>query len=227
MGLKHLREHFGTQRMARITPTDVAAYVTSKGDLKGWTVKGHLTVLSAVFKYAVRHLGVTIANPVGMLDRVERPSTEDEKPKRILNAEELRRLIGAVDAKHRLIFRVAAETGCRLAEVLGLTWQDIDLDRQTISFTTQLNRAGELVPLKTARSRRVLEVTPHLVQELRKHKLASEVTAPAALVFVRRSGQGHDHRNVSGRVLARAVERAKLTSPLPPSTTSGTRTPRR
>lgn len=215
VGLKHLRAHFGTQRMARITPTDVAVYVSAKGDLKGWTVKGHLTVLSAVFKYAIRHLGVTAPNPVGMLDRVERPSTDDEKPKRILNASELDSLVASVDVRHRLIFRLAAETGCRLAEALGLTWQDIDLDRQTISFATQLNRAGELVPLKTARSRRVLEVTPQLVQELRKHKLASEDTEPDSLVFVRRTGQGHDHRNIGGRVLGRAVKTAKLAAPSP------------
>lgn len=215
VALKHLREHFGSQRMSRITTTQVATYVASKDTLKGWTIKGHLTVLSAVFRYAIRHLGVTTPNPVGLLDSVERPSTEDEKPKRILDAVELSLLIEAVPSKHRLIFRVAAETGSRLAEALGLAWQDIDLERQTITFDCQLNRAGQRVKLKTARSRRTLEVTPALIGELRKHKLASEKTTPDALVFVRRSGQGHDHRNIGGRVLAKAVERAGLATPPP------------
>lgn len=215
VALKHLREHFGSQRMSRITTTQVAAYVASKDTLKGWTIKGHLTVLSAVFRYAIRHLGVTTPNPVALLDTVERPSTEDEKPKRILDADELGRLIEAVPSKHRLIFRVAAETGCRLAEALGLAWQDIDLKRQTITFDCQLNRAGQRVKLKTARSRRTLEVTPALIGELRKHKLASEKTSPDALVFVRRTGHGHDHRNIGGRVLVKAVERAGLAAPAP------------
>lgn len=213
--LKHLRASFGARRIASITPGDVAAYVAGKDTLKGWTIKGHLTVLSAVFRYAIRHLGVTSPNPVGLLDSVERPSTEDEKPKRILDADELSRLIEAVPSKHRLIFRVAAETGCRLAEALGLAWQDIDLERQMITFDCQLNRAGQRVKLKTARSRRTLEVTPALIGELRKHKLASEKTTPDALVFVRSAGQGHDHRNIGGRVLAKAVERAGLAAPAP------------
>jgi integrase len=213
--LKHLRAHFGRQRIASIAPADVAAYVAAKSHLKGWTVKGHLTVLSAVYRYANRHLGVAAPNPVSALDSVERPKTDDSKPKRILNADELARLIAAVSPRHRLIFRLAAETGCRLAEVLGLAWEDIDVKGQAITFTYQLDRHGKRVPLKTARSRRVLEVTPGLAGELRKHKLASEDTSPRALVFVRSSGRGHDHRNVGGRVLARAVGRAKLAAPAP------------
>jgi integrase len=213
--LKHLRERFGRQRMSSITPGDVASYVTSKQGLKGWTVKGHLTVLSAVFRYANRHLGVTTPNPVSMLDSVERPKTDDEKPKRILTATELEKLVESVNEKHRLIFRVAAETGCRIGEVLGLAWEDIDVTAQAITFVFQLDRHGKRVPLKTARSRRVLEITPRLAGELRKHRVASGDTAPDALVFVRGTGRGHDHRNIGGRVLARAVERAKISPPAP------------
>lgn len=208
--LKHLREGFGRQRMAAITPADVAAYVASKSALRGWTVKGHLTVLSAIFRYANRHLGVTTPNPVALLDNVERPKTDDMKPKRILNASELARLIESVSARHRLIFKVAAETGLRLGEVLGLAWDDIDLKGQTITVACQLDRHGQRVPLKTARSRRVLEVSPALAGELRKHLVASERTSPCDLVFVRQTGRGHDHRNIGGRVLAKAAAKADL-----------------
>lgn len=213
--LKHLRERFGHQRMSSITPGEVASYVASKHSLKGWTIKGHLTVLSAVFRYANRHLGVTTPNPVSMLDSVERPKIDDEKPKRILTSTEVDKLIESVNAKHRLIFRVAAETGCRIGEVLGLAWEDIDVTGQAITFAFQLDRHGKRVALKTARSRRVLEITPRLAGELRKHRVASEDTAPGALVFVRSTGRGHDHRNIGGRVLARAVARAKLSAPAP------------
>lgn len=208
--LKHLRAAFGTRRIATIGPGDVAAYVASKRDLKGWTVKGQVSTLSAIFRFSIRHLGVAVPNPVSLLDPMERPKTDDEKPKRILNRSELDRLLAAVDARHRLIFRVAAETGCRLGEVLGLAWENIDVKAQTVTFTAQLDRQGRRVPLKTTRSRRVLEVTPGLAAELGKHKLASEWTAPGDLVFTGRSGRGHDHRNIGGRVLARAAKNAEL-----------------
>jgi len=212
--LKHLREHFGSQRLNRIGPSDVARYAATK-ELKGWTVKGQLAVLSGVWRYANRHLGLTAPNPVALLDRAERPKTDDQREHRILAGDELAALVAAVDARHRLIFRAASETGCRLAEALGLAWGDIDVTRQTVAFTHQLDRSGERVRLKTAKSRRVLEITAALAGEFRKHKLAAERTGAGDLVFVRRTGRGHDHRNVGGRVLARAVKASGIADPSP------------
>jgi integrase len=213
-GLAHLKrpEHFGRSRVRDITPGDVAKYVSDQqaAGLKGWTIKGHLTVLSSVFTYAARHLGFVGTNPVSLLDRVERPSSDDEKPKRILTGEELARLLDGVDAEYRVLFDLAAETGARLAEALGLVWEDVDLDAETVTFTHQLDRKGQRQPLKTKRSRRCLEVTPVLVSKLRAHKLASPYSASHDLVFASRAGTGLDHRNVGGRILRRAVERAGL-----------------
>lgn len=210
--LKHLRDHFGRQRMTHITPADVAKYIASKQaeGLKGWTIKSHMTALSSVFTYASRHLGVIAQNPVALLDRVERPSSDDEKPKRIMNADELKNLLDAVDGRYRLIFDTAAETGCRLGEALGLAWENVSLENQTIEFTHQLDRKGKRVPLKTKRSRRVLEVTPGLIGKLREHKIGTAYSAPHQLVFATRTGSGHDHRNIGGRTLARAVKRTDL-----------------
>lgn len=217
--LRHLRPHFDPRRMADITATDVARFVSAKqaAGLKGWTIKGQMTVLSSVFAYAGRHMGLAAQNPVALLDRVERPSSEDEKPKRILNAEQLTALLAAVDAGYSLLFDLAAETGGRLAEVLGVAWENVDLDEQTIAFTHQLSRArrgrpAKRVPLKTRRSRRVLEVTPSLISKLRAHKLASPRSQPHDLVFLSRDGTPLDHRNVGGRVLARAVRAADLSA---------------
>ena len=184
-GLTHLRARFGRRRMTDITPTDVAAYVSAQqaAGLKGWTIKGHMTVLSSVYSYSARHLGLVGVNPVSLLDRVERPSSDDEKPKRILTGGELRALLDAVEADYACIFALAAETGGRLAEVLGVAWENVDLEAQTVSFTHQLSRQGERVPLKTKRSRRVLEVTPQLIAALRRHKLASARSGPHDLVF--------------------------------------------
>jgi hypothetical protein len=55
-----------------------------------------------------------------------------------------------------------------------------------------------------------LKVTLGLVAKLRAHRLASPFSADHDLVFTTRSGGGFDHRNVGGRTLARAVDRAGL-----------------
>ena len=64
--LAHLSAEFDRRRMTDITPTDVARYVSAKQaeGLKGWTIKGQLTVLSSIFTYAARHMGLVGVNPV-------------------------------------------------------------------------------------------------------------------------------------------------------------------
>ena len=210
--LKHLRARFGKERLSDISPADVAAYVTSRESqgAKGWTIKGELTPLSGIFRYAARHLGFAGTSPVAVLDKVERPSTDDQKPKRVLSAEQLQRLIGAVDDYYRLLFELAAETGARLSEVLGLVWGEVDLDQQTVHITSQLDRLGTRAPLKTRRSDRYLEITPQLTAKLQAAKLAAFRSTDHDFVFVSRAGTPHDHRNIGGRVLARAVEKAGL-----------------
>jgi len=210
--LVHLRKQFGGFRMADITPADVAAFVASqqRAGLKGWTIRGHLTTFSAIFRYAARHLGLVARNPVSMLDRVERPGVEDERPKRVLNANELRRLLDAVDRPYRLIFELAAETGCRLGEALGLVWGDVDLERETVTSMRQLDCRGQRAALKTKRSRRCVEITPGLAARLRTHKASGTTNTRHDFVFITRRGTPHDHRNIGGRVLARAVQRAGL-----------------
>lgn len=210
--LKHLRRRFGRARLVDICPADVAEFVTAQHEVgfKGWTIRGQLTVLSAVYKHASRHLGFVGTNPIASLDRLERPGIGDERPKRVLTTDELRRLLAAVDDPYRLLFEFAAETGARLGEVLGVTWGEINLNDGVVRFTHQLAPGHQRVPLKTNRSQRSIEITPALTARLRKHNIASLHSKRHDYVFVTRSGTPHNHRNIGGRVLARAVKRAGL-----------------
>ena len=210
--LTRLRDRFGRMRLSDITPADVAAFVTAqqREGFKGWTIKSQLSVLSAVFKYASRHLGFAGTSPLTLLERQEKPDTEDERPKRVLTPDELARLLAAVDGPYRTIFELAAETGARLGETLGLVWGEIDFDQATVTFTHQLDRNGRRVALKTRRSRRCIEITPALASKLRSRRLATVRSGAHDFVFTTRNGTPHDHRNIGGRVLARAVKRAGL-----------------
>jgi integrase len=209
--LKHLRPAFGRARLIDIGSGAVARYVVSKhGPCKSATVRSHLSVLGAVYSHAARHHGYVGPNPVSVLDRVERPSRDDEKPKRVLNRDELGRLIAAVAHTHRLLFEFAAETGGRLSECLGLTWKDIDFEAESIRFEFQLSKEGKRVPLKTRRSRRTLEVTPTLIAKLREHRRSTPYSGDHAFVFASRAGTGLDQGNIGQRVLKRAVTAAGL-----------------
>lgn len=186
--LLHLRRAFGRRRLDDIAPADVAGYIARQraAGYKGWTLRGHLVVMRQVIAHAQRRLGFAGADPVALLERGERPSTRDERAKRVLTAAELRRLLDAIPERHRLLFELASETGARKGEALGLTWQDVDLDDATITFAHQLDRTGRREPLKTERSRRCVEITPSLAGKLRAHKLASPYSGDHELVFTTR-----------------------------------------
>jgi integrase len=123
------------------------------------------------------------------------------------------------DDPYRLMFRFAAGTGCRLGEVLGLKWRAIDFDAGTATITHQLDRRGEYVALKTRRSRRTLVLPGWLVSELRALKVASAHSGDQECVFTTRLGTPHDHRNVAGRALARAIKQAEIDTETQPAPT--------
>lgn len=208
--LEHLRRRFGKMRLDRLGVDELARHIAERQqDAKAWTIKGELTVLSRTFQYAARSLGSGAANPVPLLDPSERPRS-DEAEKRVLNQEELRRLLREIDAEYQALFKFAAATGSRLGEVLGLRWNKIDFQRGTATIDHQVDRDGRYVELKTKRSRRTIELPPTLIALLREHKIRSGYSKDHDYVFASRDGSALDNRNVSGRVLRRALARAEL-----------------
>jgi integrase len=209
--LAHLREHFGRVKLAAITPAAIASYIArlDREGAAGWTQRGRLTVVSAIFNFAGRHLGHTGGNPVSVLDHVERPSVEDQREHRVLTGAELDAMLAEADDHERLMLALAVQTGARKAEVLGLSWADVDTQGRAVTFERQLDRYGVRQELKTRDSRRTVAVTPDLAARIAEHRLATGRPDDSALVFTRRDGTPFAH-GAADRALARALRRAGL-----------------
>ena len=112
---------------------------------------------------------------------VPNPKAEDKgKERRVLNQKEIEELLRvAKNTQYDMVLRFALATGARQAEVLGATWGAIDLERGTFRVTHTLQVVGgefRMVPLKTERSRRTIELSPTTVQRLREHRAAQNAT---------------------------------------------------
>lgn len=97
----------------------------------------------------------------------------------------------------------------------GLTDADLDPDHSLIHVQYQLGRDGTRTPLKTAESRRALDIPPQLMRRLLA--LVTERGArfnPNALVFASRNETGVG-RKVARRALNCAAAAAKLAAPTP------------
>jgi integrase len=115
-------------------------------------------------------------------------------------AEELRAFLKHVEGERLYaVWILAASTGMRRGEVLGLRWRDVDLDRARASVRQTLVLAGRQVVTsepKTSRGRRSIALDPRTVSALRawRRAQASErlawagAWADSGLVFTREDG---------------------------------------
>ena len=95
-------------------------------------------------------------------------------------------------------WRLALLLGMRRGELLGLRWQDVDLDAGTLTVRSTRTLVGDQVvegPPKSARSRRVLPLDPRTVEVLGRHwkrqtlKALDGVWGPVEYVFTDPAGQ--------------------------------------
>jgi integrase len=185
--LRSVLGEFSSTRLTAITPAVVAQYVARMraAGLKGTTIKGRLSIISMVYKYADRHLGHLGATPVSRLERGERP-VSDITPPRVLTDEELAALLEAIDPRHRLLFELLAETGMRSGEGRALIWSNVDFDALELTIEATLPTWGdERAAPKTENSLRTIALTPTMVGKLRKHYLAMGRPFGGEFVFLR------------------------------------------
>ena len=113
---------------------------------------------------------------VAALARPPRVTRRTIEPGRdYLEAAQLRRLL-AVAAEYRIgaLVTVAATTGLRQGELLGLSWDDIDWTAGTLTVRRTMARAWgggyELSPPKTGRSRRAVNLAAVTADALRREE---------------------------------------------------------
>ena len=131
--------------------------------------------------------------------------------RRSLTTEEARRFLDVV-ARERLeaLFVVAMTTGLRRGELLGLRWDDVDLDQGLLHVRRSLQRvdgALRIMEPKTARSRRTVPLPASAVAALRRHRsrqgeerlLAGALWRDSGIVFASTIGTLLEPRNVNRR----------------------------
>ena len=180
----HVKPRIGSIPLQRLTPEDLDSFYAelmvdgrrngAGGGLSPRTVRIIHGMLRKALADACRK-GTLLRNVADLADP-PKPSAYGRKELRIWNAAQLRRFLDDI-SEHRLhpAFFLAANTGMRRGEVLGLRWDDIDLDGARLSVRhAVLNVAYELViaDVKTPTSRRTIDLDPRTVAVLRQWRRA-------------------------------------------------------
>lgn len=173
----------------------------------GWTIAGTLSTLSLVMAKAQR-AGYAPTNPVRQLEKEGRSKIRTAE-KCILDDAEIAKLLTEAGDTFRPLIAFMLFTGVRIGEALGMRWQDLDFDGQTVHVRSQLGRDRKRADVKRDAGRRAIVFMPRLARVMRAHKLRSPFSSPTDYVFTNPDGRARDHRSTS-KGIERAVERAKI-----------------
>ncbi len=122
---RDLLESFGAKPLDRITAGAVQDYYNAKRDrTSAATANRHVARLGHIFNSARKWKEFAGPNPV---DDVEKEREENHKT-RFLSQDEIRALLPQCGERLRPVVACALHTGMRRGEILGLRWENVDLE---------------------------------------------------------------------------------------------------
>ncbi len=210
----HLLPTLGSRSVASITPDDLVKWheAQRRAGATGWTIRARWVPLRGLLGHAARN-GQIVANPADLLTRRERPKNGRAKD-RFLSPAEIQALVSSASGIAAVAIPVLLFTGVRVAELLGLTWADIDFERHEVHVRFQMSRQGERVPLKTEAGKRDVILMDEIAHRLRKHRLAAKFSADDGLLIVNGVGRTLGYTKLR-RAFAAAKEGAGLVDVTP------------
>jgi len=202
----YVEPYIGGIALQDLTPTDLDhlyATLLKSGrrngtDLALKTIRNVHVMLHRAFQDAVEH-DLLRRNPA---TRAKPPSARRaRKPavqRRTWSRDQVETFLGQVAADRlRALYTVALTTGMRRSEVLGLSWDHVDLDDGHLAVVRALVEVGhrpQLKPFpKTDHSRRRIALDAATIRELRTHRTRQLEERLAA------GDECHDHRLVFTR----------------------------
>lgn len=144
------RNKVASYSMAKLSPAVIATYRDHRLKTVGaGTIIRELSILSGVISHARKEWSLAINNPC---DLVRKPATPIGRS-RLLSADEEVKLLDELQPRWRRsawmapLVMLALETAMRRGELLGLRWENIDLERQTAFLPMTKNGSTRTVPL--------------------------------------------------------------------------------
>lgn len=204
----HLLPAFGSRRLRDISTADLQRFVLQKFEYGlGWETCCHVrSLFSKIFASAKKWGRYGGENPATGVDLPEKRPVQS---KWVLTPEQIPQLLVLLREPVRTMVLVGILTGRRVGEILGLYWEDLDLERGT-----RVERAiyrGSLGTPKTKGSKRTLPLPGVAIAALKQQRSRTLKHGPNDLVFPSRKGTPFSDTNLLLRDLKPAG--AKMGAP--------------
>ena len=197
---KHILPRFRRLCITEITPATIRAWQTEvlgKGYSQSYCYSLHRQ-LSAILNFACRYYGLQ-SNPVARAGSIGR----NEVHQAFWTLDDFHRFaMTLTDPAQIMLFYLLFWTGCRIGEVLALTWDDVDADAIHISKTmSRLRGAPYIRAPKTRESVRTVPLPAFISSMLTDYKQLTVYTGPELFQIT---------SSAAARLLARHAKQAGL-----------------
>jgi integrase len=191
---KYLTPYLGSLKLSKLNTPLIQNYINNIIDKTSiYRAKVCRNHLSAIISYAQK-LGLTSINPV--LPIKLRISKRLKKRVEIPSKKELRMMLEKCPEKFNAFLTTAIFTGMRSSELLGLSWDQIDFDKQELEVTQRLDRiTGKLGAPKSRAGYRKIPLSQSTIDKLLVLKSA-EKDFSSNLVFINTQGRPYRHTNL-------------------------------
>lgn len=192
---KHLLQYFKNTPVTRDSVNAFILYKTGQECLQEKTIYDIVTVLMQIIKYGEKRDLIH-----DFISDISRP-TVHKKELEVLTKEEQEKLVSSIKAHvtyENIGILLSLYAGLRLGEICALQWQDIDVDRGTISVTKTMQRIQRKTECqhektvvitdspKSQNSIRTIPIPNFLREELKR---LSNKCSPASYVLTAREDQ--------------------------------------
>ena len=128
-------------------------------------------ILKSIFDYGIKNYGLD-SNPVAIYGRFQEKKDKvikDEEKLKYITKEEFDKFISVIDDPlWHCFFITLYYTGCRLGEVLALTWEDINFDKEEIYINKTLYQVKNKYTITSTKTNknRIIKMSKTLSEEL-------------------------------------------------------------
>jgi integrase len=215
----HIKPILGRLKLTKIAPTHLAGFYQDKlaaGFAPASVTKLHVALHKALDQAVKWNM---IPRNVAEVVKAPRPAPEEIRP---LNREQTKTLLEvARGERFEALYMLAVTTGLRQGELLGLKWEDVDLQERVVRVRRTLARHKVRLVLgepKTKRSRRTVQLTEAAVEALQGHfarqkvqrDLLGDLYEHQGLVFATQKGTLVNPTNLRKRSFEPLLEKAGL-----------------
>ena len=169
----HLIPGLGRIRLSKLSPQQVQRFLNQKRE-EGASAR-RVQMMHAVLRTALNQAlrwGLVPRNVATLVD----PPRAPREPVKPMSPEEAHRFMEAAQGDpYEAVFAIGLGLGLRAGEVLGLRWQDLDLEQGQLTVRYALQRVKnqklELVEPKSRTSTRTLVLPAFVIRTLRQQQL--------------------------------------------------------